>query len=225
MNAANENEPSEIEAACCLGMRRERSAIATRSAWKRRSPAIPSLPAATNWCARSSAQTIHLNETLGAPSARAMAGAVRQDRRRAGAECRRRRSMSARASANFSPALSPRTLAWSASAAALAILLQAGLIAGILLKEKGRGRLETASAPTTVQRRRRLCADPFPAAGQRRRYHQIPGNQQTQHCGRPVRGRAIPGAHRGDQASEGGSRPHREEAAEDKVVGFIATTE
>ena len=48
----------------------------------------------------------------------------------------------------FFSSLSPRTLAWSASAAAIAILLQAGLLADIMLKEKTGG-YETASAPTT----------------------------------------------------------------------------
>ena len=38
---------------------------------------------------------------------------------------------------DFFAGLSPRTLAWSASAAAVAILLQAGLIAGIMIKENG----------------------------------------------------------------------------------------
>ena len=45
----------------------------------------------------------------------------------------------------FFASLSPRTLAWSASAAALAILLQAGLIAGIMLKERNAAAYETAS--------------------------------------------------------------------------------
>jgi hypothetical protein len=52
--------------------------------------------------------------------------------------------------AAFFAALSPRTLAWSAMAAALAIVLQAGLLAGIMLKEKSPGSYETASAPTSV---------------------------------------------------------------------------
>jgi hypothetical protein len=38
----------------------------------------------------------------------------------------------------FFAGLSPRTLVWSASAAALVILLQAGLLAGIMLKERHR---------------------------------------------------------------------------------------
>ena len=63
----------------------------------------------------------------------------------------RKPSISSRISAGISgffASLSPRTLAWSASAAAIAILLQAGLLADIMLKEKTGG-YETASAPTT----------------------------------------------------------------------------
>lgn len=47
--------------------------------------------------------------------------------------------------AEFFAALSPRTLAWSAAAAALAIVLQAGVIAGIMFKEKSTPGYETAS--------------------------------------------------------------------------------
>src|SRR5215475_10303378 len=48
----------------------------------------------------------------------------------------------------FFASLSPRTLAWSASAAALAILLQAGFLAGIVLNETKTSGYQTASAPT-----------------------------------------------------------------------------
>jgi anti-sigma factor RsiW len=52
--------------------------------------------------------------------------------------------------AEFLAALSPRTLAWSAMAAGLAIALQAGLIAGIMFKETSPGGYETASAPAST---------------------------------------------------------------------------
>jgi anti-sigma factor RsiW len=95
------------------------------------------------------AQTIHLNETLGAPSPRAMAALFAK----IDAEPARRQRASIHLGASmreFFAGLSPRTLAWSASAAALAIVLQAGLIAGILIKEKSAGGYETASAPAAV---------------------------------------------------------------------------
>jgi anti-sigma factor RsiW len=94
-------------------------------------------------------QTIHLNETLGAPSARAMAALFA----RIDAEPARRPTMSISLGARigeFFANRSPRALAWSALAAALAIVLQAGLIAGIMLRQNSAGGYETASAPTSI---------------------------------------------------------------------------
>jgi hypothetical protein len=93
-------------------------------------------------------QTIHLNETLGAPSARAMQTLFAK----IDAEPARRPAPSLNLGARigeFFSGLSPRALAWSASAAALVILLQAGLIAGIVLKHQTPGGYEIASAPST----------------------------------------------------------------------------
>ena len=91
--------------------------------------------------------TIHLNETLGAPSARALeklfAKIDDEPARRQAASL----NLGSRI-AEFFASLSPRTLAWSASAALFAILLQAGLIAGVMLKETKTSGYETASAPT-----------------------------------------------------------------------------
>ena len=97
-------------------------------------------------------EDIHLNETLGAPSARAMESLFA----RIEAEPARMPAVSFNLGArarDFFASLSPRTLAWSASAAAIAILLQAGLIAGIVIKESGAssvsgGDYQTASVPS-----------------------------------------------------------------------------
>jgi hypothetical protein len=84
------------------------------------------------------AETIHLNETLGAPSARAaerLFAAIQADGTGA-----KRRTISLDLGnwlAGLLRELSPRTLAWSAAAAGLAIVLQAGLLAGLLLSERG----------------------------------------------------------------------------------------
>jgi hypothetical protein len=96
-------------------------------------------------------ETIHLNETLGAPSARAMerllAGIEAE-----GAKGRKRRSFDlAGFIAERLALFSPRTLAWSATAAVLAIVLQAGLLAGLYIDEPGSEAppaYRTASAPT-----------------------------------------------------------------------------
>jgi hypothetical protein len=93
-------------------------------------------------------ETIHLNETLGAPSAHAMEKLFAK----IDAEPVRRQAMSLNLStrvAEFFASFSPRTLAYAGSAAVLAILLQAGIIAGIMLKETKTSGYETASAPTT----------------------------------------------------------------------------
>jgi hypothetical protein len=94
-------------------------------------------------------ETIHLNETLGVPSARAIETLFAK----IDAEPARRPAvplnLGARVSGFFA-SLTPRQLAWSASAAALVILLQAGLIARIMLKETQPARYETASAPGTA---------------------------------------------------------------------------
>lgn len=80
------------------------------------------------------AETIHLNESLGAPSARAMQKLFDA----IDGEPVRKPSVSiATRIAAFFSSLSPRTMAWSAGAAALALLLQAGVIGAVLVKNQG----------------------------------------------------------------------------------------
>ena len=79
-------------------------------------------------------ETIHLNESLGAPSARAMQKLFDA----IDGEPVRKPSVSiATRIAAFFSSLSPRTMAWSAGAAALALLLQAGVIGAVLVKNQG----------------------------------------------------------------------------------------
>ena len=93
------------------------------------------------------AETIQLNESLGAPSARAMEALFRQIDREPKRPARPSFDFVDRLSGFFA-SLSPRTLAWSATGAALALLLQAGLIAGILLNDgRTNGTYQTATAP------------------------------------------------------------------------------
>jgi hypothetical protein len=89
------------------------------------------------------AETIHLNESLGAPSARAMQKLFAA----IDGEPVRKPSVSVNISARISEffaKLSPRTLAWSASLGAIALLLQAGVIGAVLVKSQG-GSFQTAS--------------------------------------------------------------------------------
>jgi anti-sigma factor RsiW len=81
------------------------------------------------------AETIHLNESLGAPSARAMQKLFDA----IDGEPVRKPSVTSRIAtriAEFFASLSPRTIAWSAGAAALALLLQAGVIGTVLVKSQ-----------------------------------------------------------------------------------------
>ncbi len=81
------------------------------------------------------AETIGLNESLGAPSARAMQKLFAA----IDAEPVRKPSVSVNISArvsDFFAKLSPRTLAWSASLGAMALLLQAGVIGAVLMKNQ-----------------------------------------------------------------------------------------
>jgi anti-sigma factor RsiW len=100
-------------------------------------------------------ETIHLNESLGAPSARAMQklfAAIDAEPARAAASL----PLSARIATFFS-GLSPRTLAWSASLGAIALLLQAGIIGAVLMKTQT-ATFQTASLSTGAPITRELGA-------------------------------------------------------------------
>src|SRR6478609_1058809 len=105
------------------------------------------------------AETIGLNESLGAPSSRAMQklfAAIDAEPARSGATSL---GLSAQISGFFA-SLSPRTLAASAAVGALAIMLQAGVIGTVLMQRDTRtfqtasyeAAPSPASAPTTVTR-------------------------------------------------------------------------
>jgi anti-sigma factor RsiW len=89
------------------------------------------------------AGTIALNESMGAPSARAMTklfAAIDADPAR---HPPRSLGLATRVS-QFFASLSPRTLAWSAGLGAVALLLQAGVIGAVLVKSQS-APFETAS--------------------------------------------------------------------------------
>jgi hypothetical protein len=92
-------------------------------------------------------ETIGVNETLGAPSARAMETLFKK----IDAEPVRKPARSFNLAGRFSEfvaSLTPRTLAYATGAAALALLLQAGVITGVLL-DGGKAGYQTASAPSS----------------------------------------------------------------------------
>jgi hypothetical protein len=108
------------------------------------------------------AETIDLNESLGAPSVRAMqkvfAAIDGEPARKPSGSL----NLSARISAFFAR-LSPRTLAWSASLGALALLLQAGVIGAVLVKSQN-APFQTASLSTNEPIARDLGAAAPPRA-------------------------------------------------------------
>jgi anti-sigma factor RsiW len=106
------------------------------------------------------AETIHLNESLGAPSARAtqkLFAAI-------DAEPARKQHASLNVAARFTGLfanVSPRTLAWSASLGALALLLQAAVIGAVLMNNRPAS-FETASLSTNESVTRDLGAAALP---------------------------------------------------------------
>ncbi len=90
-------------------------------------------------------ETILLNESLGAPSARAMETlfrAIDQDRKVV------RRAAAPGFGARLAEFFSPRTLAWTASAAVVIVMLQAGVIARLALQ--AREGAEPVGVPATM---------------------------------------------------------------------------
>lgn len=92
------------------------------------------------------AETIGLNENLGAPSARAMQKLFAAIDAEPARRSRSSLSLGSRFAAFFA-GLSPRTLAWSASLGALVLVLQAGVIATVLMANRPAS-YETASLST-----------------------------------------------------------------------------
>jgi hypothetical protein len=168
-------------------------------------------------------ETIRLNETLGAPSARALEKLFAK----IDADPARRQAQSLNLGSRigeFFASLSPRTLAWSASAAAVAILLQAGLLADIMLKETKTG-YETASAPTTDPGVGAFTLIRFaPQASSDDITKFLEANKLSIAAG-PMAGGlykvrvAVTGIPKGELANI------VKKLQQDKVVGFIATTE
>ena len=108
------------------------------------------------------AGTIDLNESLGAPSARAMLKLFAA----IDAEPARKPSLSrsiATRFAGFFASLSPRTLAWSAGLGAFALVLQAGVIAAVLMNNRPAS-FQTASLSMNEPITRDLAAATSPRA-------------------------------------------------------------
>ena len=147
------------------------------------------------------AETIGLNETLGAPSTRAMQKLFAA----IDAEPARHPSFLAGLSSRFAgffASLSPRTLAWSATLGAIALVLQAGVIGAVLVKNQS-GTFQTASLST---------GDHDPGVGKRRRarWCALPPRRRSPtspRCSTPIRPRSSTA--RGKACSACNSAPSR----------------
>ena len=149
MNAVNESERKEIEdllpwhAAGTLNRRdaqRVEAALASDAELARRYELVR----------EELGQTIHVNETLGAPSSRAMEKLFAKIDAEPARGPATSSSLGGRIG-EFFASLTPRTLAWSAAVAIVAIVLQAGFIANMVTKDKGPGGFQTASVPGAAQ--------------------------------------------------------------------------
>jgi hypothetical protein len=154
MNAANNtprtspNEPSEVEMLLpwyAAGTLNRREAAQVEAALA----ADPALAERLEWVRAEFAQEIYINEEAASPpdnDVKALFAKIDAlPARRAGTLAASSPTFAERI-AEFVAALSPRTLAWSGAVAALVILLQAGVIGGIMLK----GGYETASMPSNT---------------------------------------------------------------------------
>jgi len=108
------------------------------------------------------AETIDLNESLGAPSARAMQTLFAAIDNEPVRKPSMSRNLAARISGFFAR-LSPRTLVWSAGLGALALVLQAGVIGAVLMKNQNAS-FQTASLSLNEPVTRTLGAEAPPRA-------------------------------------------------------------
>lgn len=92
-------------------------------------------------------ETIHLNEMLGAPSARAMEKLFAAIDAEAPVDRKQRFDVAGRV-AEWLSAFSPRTIAWAGAAGAIIVMAQAAVLTTVVVKEKGGLGHELASFPT-----------------------------------------------------------------------------
>jgi hypothetical protein len=146
-NMGNGREPTEIELLLswhAAGVLNEHEAQEVEAALSD----DPELARRYEWVREELAQETSISEAFGEPSPRdveALFARIDASPGRRAASL----DLGARIVAFFA-GLSPRTLAWSAAAAVFAILLQAAVIAGILLNEKASDDYRTASTPTGI---------------------------------------------------------------------------
>src|SRR5580692_6592688 len=149
MTAAKQSEPSEIElllpwyAAGTLDPHESQQVEAALAS-------DPELAARYEWVRAELEQETLVGETAGEPSGRDVKSLFAKIDALPARRPPQSSSFGERI-AEFLASLSPRTLAWSAAVAALAIALQAGLLADLMIEERTAGGYDTASAPADAQ--------------------------------------------------------------------------
>jgi hypothetical protein len=147
MNTTNKDAPSEIEELLPW----HAAGTLSRGDAKRVEEALASDPELARRYAlvrEEFGETIVLNETLRAPSAHAMEKLFAKIDAEPARQSAASLNLGTRI-AEFFASLSPRTLAYAGSAAAIAIMLQAGFIASLVVKDNHGGGYQTASAPSS----------------------------------------------------------------------------
>ena len=169
------------------------------------------------------AETIHLNETLGAPSARAMEKLFAAIDAEEARSPRRKRSLDLGTRiSEFLGGFAPRTVAWSAAAAAVAILLQAAVITAVVVKDHGNAGYTVASA----QNDKAFAAIRFTPQATASEISNFLGAYKATVVEGPMKG--IGGSHYRIRlsdtklSSEEVGRIIRDMQAESKIVAFIA---
>ena len=208
MNTANEDGRSEIED--LLPWHAAGTLNRARSAVRGGGPCERSRSFARRYelVREELAQTIHLNETLDAPSPRArttLFAKIDAEPARSAAP----RSILRRRIREFFASLSPRTLAWSAGAAALAIVLQAAVIGDIVLKEQSAGSYQTASVSGSASGEGAYALIRFQPQASAAEVTNFLETNKLSIAGGPVAGGLYPCADRRNQAAGGRSRSPR----------------
>ena len=223
--ARNTGEPSEIElllpwyAAGTLD-RREAAQVEAALA------ADPKLAERLEWVRAEFAQEIYINEEAASPpddDVKALFAKIDALPARRLAISMASPTFAERIAELFA-ALSPRTLAWSAAAAALVIVLQAGVIAGIVFKDNGANYGTASEMPTVASDGAYVLIRFQPQATAAEIASFLATNKLS-----IVEGPSGGGLYRVRVAASKLAKPELadrvKELQDDKVIGFIAATE
>jgi anti-sigma-K factor RskA len=167
-------------------------------------------------------ETIHLNESLGVPSARAMEklfAAIEAEG--APAPARRSFDLAGRVS-EFLSGFAPRTIAYAAAAATVALFLQSAMLTAVLMKDRSdTATTELASAKTPSDSHAVIRFSPLATSSEINSFLNAHGAEVV---GGPGRNGTFNIRFTGEPSSAEIVRNVQRMQSETKVVEFIATT-